>query len=92
MQKTQKFSPSIVFVVLLRFVCFFSLQEKAVLEGNLRLSATDGKGKRPGPVMVPKREQVKLDEKKAAFEQLDRQAEQVSTREYFCLLFYVQGN
>lgn len=54
---------------------------KAVLEGNLRLSVTDGKEKRPNPVMVPKREQVKLDEKKATFEQLDRQAEQVSTLE-----------
>lgn len=51
-------------------------REKAVLEGNLRLSATDGKEKRPNSVMVPKREQVKLDEKKATFEQLDRQAEQ----------------
>lgn len=42
------------------------------------MSATDGKEKRPHSVMVPKREQVKMDEKKAAFEQLDRQAEQVS--------------
>ena len=47
------------------------------------MSMTDGKEKRPNPMMVPKREQVKLDEKKATFEQLDRQAEQVSTLECF---------
>jgi len=71
------------FLFWLRLVCFFSLQEKAILAGNLRLSVTDGKEKRPNPVMVPQREQVRLDEKKATFEQLDRQAEQVRTLECF---------
>lgn len=42
------------------------------------MTREDGKGKRPNSVVVPKREQVKLDEKKATFEQLDKQAEQVS--------------
>lgn len=59
------------------FNCVFS-KEKAVLEGNLRLSPADSKGKKTNSVSVPKQEQVKLDEKKATFEQLDRQAEQVS--------------
>ena len=62
------------YVLLLNcFNCVFS-KEKAVLEGNLRLSPADSKGKKTNP----KQEQVKLDEKKATFEQLDRQAEQVS--------------
>ena len=41
------------------------------------MSATDGKGKTSKSVMIPKREQIKLGEKKATFEQLDKQAEQV---------------
>lgn len=37
--------------------------------------------------MIPKREQIKLSEKKATFEQLDKQAEQVNT-----LLFFIRNS
>ena len=51
------------------------------------MSREDGKGKRPNSVVVPKREQVKLDEKKATFEQLDKQAGQVSNAYFWLIVF-----
>lgn len=59
-------------------VFLVSFKEKAVLEGNLRQAPGESKGKRPTSVVIPKREQIKLGEKKATFEELDRKAEQVS--------------
>lgn len=59
-------------------VFLVSFKEKAVLEGNLRPAPGESKGKRPTSVVIPKREQIRLDEKKATFEELDRKAEEVS--------------
>lgn len=53
------------------------------------MTREDSKGKRPNSVVVPKREQVKLDEKKATFEQLDKQAEQVSNATHLCVFWLI---
>ena len=62
----------------LNLVFSVSFKEKAVLEGNLRPAPGESKGKRPTSVVIPKREEMKLGEKKATFEELNRKAEQVS--------------